>query len=261
MTGRIGARFVSICLAIVCVGCLSYYDITIETPIRAKLDVSTFSRVLVPGFVAGGSKAIEPNAETARLLRSQLRSKSDLRLIDADVISLVAEVDRRNGIAPAPPRTAGTPAPAAAERVIKDERELSAYEGILKDEAYWKKVGDEYGGPLIITGSVFFTEIARSGMVPRVRTFTDQMGRQQVEEVREFANLRGYSLTPRFVFIDGRTGAVLHTETYYEEALYAESQNSPALSSYFEMMDRLMPAVLGQLSTQWIRGMRTLLIK
>ena len=132
---------------------------------------------------------------------------------------------------------------------------------ILKDDSYWKKVGDEYGAPLIITGSVLFTEISRSGIVPRVRTFTDQMGRQQVEEVREFAALRGFALTPKFVFIDGRTGAQLHTETYYEEALYPESQNSPALSSYFEMMDRLMPAVLGQLSTQYIRGMRVLLIK
>jgi hypothetical protein len=258
MTGRIAARFVSICLAAACVGCLSYYEITIETPIRAKLDVSTFNRVLIPGFVAGGSKAIEPNAETARLLRSQIRRSSDMRLIDADVVSLVAEVDKRNGVPP-PPRTAGGAAPES--RIIKDERELAPYEGILKDAEYWKKIGDEYGGPLIITGSIFFAEITRSGMVPRVRTFTDQMGRQQVEEIREFANLRGYALTPRFVFIDGRTGAVLHTETYYEEALYAESQNSPALSSYFEMMDRLMPAVLGQLSTQWIRGTRTLLIK
>jgi hypothetical protein len=87
------------------------------------------------------------------------------------------------------------------------------------------------------------------------------MGRQQVEEIREFASLRGFALSPRFVFIDGRTGSILHTETYYEEALYPESQSSPALSSYFEMMDRLMPAVLGMLSTQWIRGTRTLLIK
>ena len=253
MPARIAAASASDALAVATAGCLSYYEITVETPIRAKLDVSSFNRVLVAGFLGGGSKSIEPNSETARLVRSQLRSKSEMRLIDADVINLVAEVDKRREIIPG--------APAANAGSIKDERDLAFYEVILKDDSYWKKVGDEYGAPLIITGSVLFTEISRSGIVPRVRTFTDQMGRQQVEEVREFAALRGFALTPKFVFIDGRTGAQLHTETYYEEALYPESQNSPALSSYFEMMDRLMPAVLGQLSTQYIRGMRVLLIK
>ncbi len=69
------------------------------------------------------------------------------------------------------------------------------------------------------------------------------MGRPQYQDVREFANLKGYALTPKFVFIDGRTGAQLYSESFYEEALYSESQNTPALSSYFELMDKLLPGV------------------
>ena len=61
-----------------------YYEIPIETPIQPKLDVTPFQRVLVVGFVAGGSDDVDANQETVRLLRSQLRTKSNLRVIDAD---------------------------------------------------------------------------------------------------------------------------------------------------------------------------------
>ena len=52
----------------------SYFEIPIETPIRPKMDVSPFQRVLVAGFVAGGSDDVDTNLETVRLLRSQLRT-------------------------------------------------------------------------------------------------------------------------------------------------------------------------------------------
>ena len=66
----------------------SYFEIPIETPIQPKLDVSAFQRVLIAGFVAGGTDDVDANQETVRLLRSQLRSKSSLRVIDADVMQL-----------------------------------------------------------------------------------------------------------------------------------------------------------------------------
>src|SRR6266511_6335591 len=86
-------------------GCTNYYEIPIETPIKPKLDVSAFQRVLVAGFIAGGTDDVDGNLETTRLLRSQLRTKSDLSVIDADVLPLmeVAADDRK--------ADAGTPLP------------------------------------------------------------------------------------------------------------------------------------------------------
>ena len=63
---------------------------------------------------------------------------------------------------------------------------------------------------------------------------------------------------PKFIFIDGRTGAQLYTESYHEESLCSAQQNTPALSSYFEMMDRLLPSFLNTLSAQKIKGTRVL---
>ena len=76
MTARTLAALLSSAAVVGSVGCLNLYEVNIETPIQAKIDVSAFQRVLVAGFVTGGSKAVDTNTETVRLLKSQLRTKS-----------------------------------------------------------------------------------------------------------------------------------------------------------------------------------------
>ena len=106
---------------------------------------------------------------------------------------------------------------------------------------------------------MLFTEVTRSGVVSRPQSVVDPQGLEEYRTVREYSDLKGYALSPKFVFIDGRTGAQLYTETFHEETLYPTSQNTPALSSYFELMDKLLPSFLNTLSTQKIRGSRVLL--
>ena len=258
MTARTAAAIASLALGLGASACMGFYEIPIETPIQAKLDVSSFQRVLIAGFLAGGSKSVDPNTETARLLRSQLRTKSDLKVIDADVRSLVDEVDKRRQEAGA---VAAAPAPQANgdEPKIKDEKDLQPYEAIFSDADYWKKIGEEYQQPLIVTGSVLFEEISRSGQQASVQEFMDEAGRRATQEVRTYVDRKGYALIPKFVFIDGRTGAQLYSESAREEVLYPSTQNTPALSAYFELMDKLLPGFLNTLSTQKIKGTRILL--
>lgn len=254
MTARIVVAIGSLVVSLAASGCLKFYDVPVEIPVQAKIDVSKFQRVLVAGFLSGGARAIDPNTETARLLRSQLRNKQDLRVVDADVLSLVDEVDRRRGAAPS------APTGASADQKIVSDTDLRNYEQIFADEEFWKKVAADYDGPLIVTGSILFTEVSKSGMVTKPQAFVDpQSGQESYRNVMEYSDMKGYSLTPKFVFIDGRTGKELYSESYREEALYAAGQNTPALSSYFEMMDKLLPAFLNTLSSQKIRGTRTLL--
>src|SRR5215212_1599822 len=88
MTARNAAAIAS--LALVCAsGCTNLWEVPVETPIQAKLDVAPFRRVLVAGFIAGGTDDVDGNLETVRLLRSQLRSKTNLRVIEAEVLPLV----------------------------------------------------------------------------------------------------------------------------------------------------------------------------
>jgi hypothetical protein len=310
MTGRIvAAALSSLALSLALSACSGVVEIPIETPIQPKMDVTPFQRVLIAGFIAGGSDDVDANLETVRLLRSQLRTKSSLRVIEADVLPLVdlareqeqpapagdhpatskpgdtsaapgaapgtspengTSAPATNGAAPAtngappatngatpatngstPPATAaapntpssGAPAPAGqggdhaaapaqgapsgsgqgtagrpvlgkapsdpqAQR-IRDEKALETLEGNFANVDYWKKIGEEFQNPLIVTGTVLFTPHARSGFVQREQEYYDSFGRRRVVPVRTYMERKGFILRPKFIFIDGRTGTTL----------------------------------------------------
>jgi len=270
---RVGRRLVlaavSAGVAVIVAACgADYYEIPIETPIQPKLDVSAFQRVLVAGFVAGGSEDVDANQETVRLLRSQLRTKSSLKVIDADVLPLlevaqdqaqptIAEDARAGNSSGTSADRAAAPAPGLKN--IKEEKDLEPYERLFANTAYWKRIGEEFQNPLIVTGTVLFTNRSTSGFVQRDQEVFDSLGRRRVMPVRTYMERKGFVLRPKFVFIDGRTGATMYSESYREEILYNAQQNTPALSSYFELMDRLVPSFLSALSSQKIRGTRVLL--
>jgi len=261
-------------VALAAIACgTDFYEIPIETPIQPKLDVSAFQRVLVAGFVAGGSEDVDTNQETVRLLRSQLRTKSQLKVIDADIMPLIDIAQDQNkaahgdeptnasgssGSSPAASsngNTNGADHGAAQQTVplpknIKDEKDLEPYERLFANTAYWKKIGEEYQNPLIVTGTVLFVPHSRSGMVTRDQETIDAYGRHRVIPVRAYMERKGFILRPKFVFIDGRSGATMYSESHREEILYNAQQNTPALSSYFELMDRLVPSFLSALSSQ-----------
>jgi hypothetical protein len=266
MTARIAGTIASLATFVLVSACTSFYEIPIETPIQPKMDISAFQRVLIAGFVAGGTEDVDTNLETVRLLRSQLRSKSGLRIIEADALPLtelaaeeseplVPPASGPNGAADPPARPAG----AQATPDIKNEKDLEPYERIFANVNFWKKLGEEYQNPLIVTGSVLFTPHSRSGMVTRDQEVYDSFGRRRVLPVRTYVERKGFILRPKFVFIDGRTGTTLYSESFREEILYNAQQNTPALSSYFELMDRLLPSFLNTLSAQKVRGTRVLL--
>ena len=253
------------------------FEIPIETPIQPKLDVAPFQRVLVAGFVAGGNEDLDTNQETVRLLRSQLRNKSALKVIDADVMPLIEIAQDQNKTANAAESGSGTDgvavtavsAPAVSVPVsgqalplpqrINNEKDLEPYERLFANVTYWKMIGEEYQNPLIVTGTVLFTPHSTSGFVQRDQEVYDQFGRRSVRPVRTYMERKGFILRPKFVFIDGRTGATMYSASHREEILYNAQQNTPALSAYFELMDRLVPDFLSTLSSQKIKGTRVLL--
>jgi hypothetical protein len=305
MTARSAGKIGSILLALVAGACTNFYEIPIETPIQPKLDVTPFQRVHVVGFIAGGSDDVDANLETVRLLRSQLRTRSNLRVIEADVLPLVEIAQEQAREAQKPEPTSGAAAPSGPSNTgsgaagsnegatpvvagngngahsgpsagggqaqpggavpqplaarIKDEKDLAAYERLFANVSYWKKLGEEFQQPLIVTGTVFFTPQQKNGIVTQQQESYDQLGRRVLVPRRIYMERRGFILRPKFVFIDGRTGATLYTESFREERLYPAQQNTPALSSYFEMMDTLVPSFLNTLSAQKVKGTRVLL--
>jgi len=246
---RTPTRLASCLLAIGLTGCVSFVEIPVETPLAPKLDVTRFKRLLVAGFVVDRSDDIELEAETVRLLQNHLRSNGKMRVLEPDHPPLddaLAELETRR---------AGD---GHAGGSGGDERRL-ATERVLQDAELWRRLGEEYQQPLIISGRIGFESRDRSGFETDDRVMGETPGLPFGASEQRYTERRGYTLTADFHFVDGRSGETLHKERFTEEVLYSAEHKVSPLSAYFELMDRVLPNVTGVISTQRIRGTRVLL--
>lgn len=251
-------------LFLVGAGCASspYVEVPIEIPIDAKLDLSEYGRVLVGSFVAQTNENLDLDSETSRLLRNQLRLNSRLAVIEAEVEPLGDFSDaalEESGLSEQFDDM-------AAEAVAVGDGEISRQEWIdleqdklLEDEGYWRQLGEEFEEPLIISGRLRFAAEERSGFSRRDRYIRDNFNRPRLVRSTQFQERNAYTLSAEFYFIDGSSGRTIHRERFTEEVIFGRDEESSALSSYFELMDRILPNFLSVVTPQTFRGTRILL--
>jgi hypothetical protein len=85
-----------------------------SVPAEYQLKLAKLPRVWVAGFATGKKPEFDLNLETVRLIRTQLRTWSSAQVIQAEPLTI--ETEQR-----------------------------------LSDITYWRRLGEEYGRPLIIT--------------------------------------------------------------------------------------------------------------
>jgi hypothetical protein len=196
-------------------GCASAdpVKVRISQPTGLNVSLGSFARVLVAGFIPNGIDQIDLNWETVRLLQVHLRTKDALTVIASEPLPLM-ELAR-----------------SSSRRV----QEAGAADDIFTNAAFWKRIGKEYGEPLIVTGTVIFKD---AGSRYSERT----LGRRTVVVWR-----RGFSLRLQLILINGTTGEVIDSTTFGALTQYATTGRESALSLYFELMERMMPMVSGTL--------------
>jgi hypothetical protein len=242
-------------------GCTNYYEVPIEVPISAKLDVSKYNRILVASFATQTNENIDLDAETVRLLRNQLRMRSNLQVLDADVEPLGDFSEKALEAAGmlAKFQEMEAEAKSEGESISRQEWIDLEQEKLLEDEEFWQGIGEEYQNPLIVAGKLSFGSESRSGFVRSDRYTRDAFNRPTLQRSNTFQERTGYTLNAEFYFIDGESGRTIHRERFTEEVIYGRDEQTSALSSYFELMDRLIPNFLTILSPQTFRGTRVLL--
>jgi hypothetical protein len=246
---RLGA--LAALLALGLSGCATIIEIPVETPLQSKIDVASFRRVMVAGFATDlGESDIDLAAETTRLLQNQLRASTKLQVLEPDHPPLHDALAKAlDQLGPGGKYT----------KAEKDQYKVEC-DRVLQDADFWRKVGEEFQGPLIVTGRVGFEVQNRSGFQSDERVVRDPASnRPRLMRGNRYLERKAYSLNAEFLFVDGRTGEALHKEKFSEEVLYGEDQKVSVLSSYFELMDRLLPNFLGVISPQKVRGTRILL--
>lgn len=193
---------------------------------RSNLDLTRVGRILVAGFVPSGAERIDLNRETVRLLQTELR-RASVPVVDSDAVELPrlsrsdeGTVQRLGAITSRCDRD-------GSEHVLASH----ADDAVFTNVSYWRRLGEEYAGPLILTGTVRFNPVA-----PR--------SQRTVLRRRMLPSLRGFKLQVRLVFIRGTTGEVIDAVTLQPLTMHAASGRESALSLYFRLMDRTMPSIL-----------------
>jgi hypothetical protein len=236
--------------AVLALGCSSVLEVPVETPLQSKLDVSAFRRILIAGFVTDLEDSdVDLSAETSRLLQNQLRSNTRLQVLEPDRPPLQDALEKAL-------EKIGEGGSYSNEE--KDQYRLES-DRLLQDPEFWRKMGEEYQQPLIVAGRLDFESQNRSGFQPEERVVRTPSGQPTLVRGNRYMERKGFTLSADFFFIDSKTGETLHKERFSEEVLYSEDQRVSALSSYFELMDRLLPNFLGVITPQRIRGTRVLL--
>lgn len=243
-------RGAALLFAVLVSGCASFVEVPVETPLKSKLDVTRFRRILIAGFVTDLVDAdVDLSAETSRLLQNQLRSNTRIQVLEPDrpplqdaLDNILARLDEEGSY-------------------VSEEKEQYALEAdrLLEDPEFWRKMGEEYQQPLIVTGRLGFQGQNRSGFQPEERVVRDTGGSPRLVRGNRYSERKGFTLSAELYFIDSKTGELIHKERFTEEVLYGERQQVSPLSSYFELMDRLLPNFLGVITPQRIRGTRVLL--
>jgi hypothetical protein len=158
-------------------------------PPHVQLKLAELSRVWVAGFATERNPEFDLNTETVRLLRRQLRTWSSAQVVEAEPLA------------------------------IDSEHRLS-------DVPYWRRLGEEHGQPLIITGSVKLHVAPARVVHSGVRT--------------TYAYATGRVLDATVVVIDGHTGETLSAHALASRMRYGVGRFSSGLALYFAMMDVAM---------------------
>lgn len=208
-TGRLRGATMAVALALSATGCASSNTARGAPPQpRARAFVDTFDRVLVAGFLADivsdRGRDLDINGETARLVRMTLRSKAAFDVIESQPLDL-PQIEP-NG--------------------------TNAEDAVLSDVSFWRRLGEEYREPLILTGAVRFKRVGSQFEESTTGRRTVRLSRPR------------FSLQLRLVFISGRTGEILDSVALGPTTAHASDSRTSALALYFQMMDRLRPSLL-----------------
>ena len=193
-------------------GCSSFVEVPVETPLQSKIDVTSFRRVLVAGFVTEpGESDVELGSETTRLLQNQLRSSSRLQVLEPD----------------------HPPLHDALEKMLEKLGEGGKYTKDERDQYRWSRTRSSRtpssgarwarssSSPLIVTGR--WASMPRTAPASRPRSAWCAIRPAAASgwcAATATSSARATRLNAEFQFVDGRSGQTLHKEKFTEEVLY-----------------------------------------
>jgi hypothetical protein len=177
-------------------------EVAVRVPLPPEIDVSAGERVLVALVRSNDHPRFSPGLEITRWMRREIAQKTAL-----DVIG-------------------GPPPPIPEQRP----------EALAVNDLFWRQLGEDFDADLIIAGVATYLIEDRSGFVSqdRIDPRTGQTVRRSVFEERN-----GYQLRIQVFFIKGDNGALLHSDTWTEERIIAETTAQEDLQVLFLLLETM----------------------
>ncbi len=205
-------------------------EVTIEVPVKPKIDVSDYNSLMVAKFLCDGDTRMDLDAEIVRYLKKML-----LRTLKLEVVK---------GEAPSLPLGRGG-------------------QSIFEVPGYWTDLGGRFDSDLILSGSVAFSNEDRSGYEQiDLRNYQGgyrrDMGYSPYNTRTIFIEKTGFFLNLEVHLLNGRTGEEVFTDKFYQEIVYS-GDGPDDLSVFFMMMDKMAPQITGIMAERKTRVTRYLL--
>jgi hypothetical protein len=206
-------------------------EVTIEVPVKPKIDVSDYKSLMVANFLCDREARLELDTEIVRYLRKML-----LRTIDLEV---------SKGEPPSLPTGFGG-------------------QTIFEVPGYWTDLGARFDCDLILSGKVNFATEDRSGyeQIDLSNTYQGRyqrnMGYSPYNTRTIFIEKTGFFLNLEVHLLNGRTGEEIYTDKFYQEIVY-NGDGPDDLSVFFMMMDKMAPQITGIVAERKTRVIRYLL--
>jgi len=182
--------------------------IPVELPLPERINMTGIESVLVTRLVLlTDNPKVDLNKEMVGLLKRELRKRTSLRVLDVE-----------------PP-----PLP---------EQNLDE---LVKNQSFWKDMGEKYGADLILTASLGYEVSDRSGFVQE--DYISPVSGQRIRRTR-FADREGFAMDFHVYFLRGRTGELAFDDKFSEDSTLDGRGNDP-LTVLFGMFDHIEPDVMG----------------
>lgn len=181
--------------------------VQILLPVPPRLDLGERRRLLVASFLTGDDEVMDSNREIVRFLRGEFRRRTPLDAIDV------------------------TPAPAIPEQTLDD---------LAANAEFWKFLGRRHDADVIVSGRVEYDRKDVSGFRD-VDVVSPDTG-QKVRTSR-FTEAEEFRFVVHVLFLDGRTGELLHRDTVSRGVIFTGLNNDP-LTAFFELSEGLAEDVL-----------------
>jgi hypothetical protein len=187
-------------------------EVGVELPVPARINTRSVRTILVAQFLAPEHASVEVGKEFVRFVRRELHKGTTFEILDVEP-------------------------PALPEQPIED---------LLKNDIFWKHLGEEYGADLIVSGRSVFTTADRSAFI--TEDIISPVTGQKVRRTR-FAEREEYALEANLWFFKGANGAFLYEDTFRNRQIY-EGKSNDALQIFYSLAERLTPDLVGVVAPQ-----------